>query len=178
MENTRNNQSNESQQEGSGAQQRHNGRGDNAQQDGAVQQEFSGMNQSQSAPPGKRQSAGAEQGQAPGGQAATEQEQRQSDGGKNESQFARNLSNNDQPGSDAQGNTGGANNQGNTIKDPADWVTGDQPMTGAQNSYLHTLAAEAGEQVSPELTKAEAAIKIEELQQKTGRGVSNGTEGE
>jgi hypothetical protein len=58
----------------------------------------------------------------------------------------------------------------NTIKKPDDWKTGDEDMTGAQNSYLHTLADEAGEKVSDDLTKAEAAKKIEELQKKTGRG--------
>ncbi len=60
--------------------------------------------------------------------------------------------------------------QGNTIKDPDDWVTGDEPMTGAQRSYLHTLAEEAGERVDDELTKAEASKRIDELQEKTGRG--------
>jgi len=59
----------------------------------------------------------------------------------------------------------------NTIKNPDDWKTGDEEMTGAQNSYLHTLADEAGEEVDDDLTKAEAAKKIEELQQKTGRGI-------
>lgn len=58
----------------------------------------------------------------------------------------------------------------NTIKDPENWTTGDEPMTGAQRSYLHTLASEAGEEVSDNLTKAEASRKIEELQEKTGRG--------
>lgn len=58
----------------------------------------------------------------------------------------------------------------NTIKDPDDWKTGDEEMTGAQRSYLHTLADEAGEEAPEELTKAEAAKKIEELQEKTGRG--------
>ena len=58
----------------------------------------------------------------------------------------------------------------NTIKDPDDWTTGEEPMTGAQESYLHTLAGEAGEEVEPDLTKAEASKKIDELQQKTGRG--------
>jgi hypothetical protein len=61
--------------------------------------------------------------------------------------------------------------EGNMIKDPENWVTGDQPMTGAQRSYLHTLAEEAGEPVDDELTKAEASKKIDELQEKTGRGV-------
>lgn len=56
------------------------------------------------------------------------------------------------------------------VKDPADWATGGEPMTGAQDSYLHTLAREAGEDVPDELTKAEASEKIDELQEKTGRG--------
>ncbi|WP_430780099.1 DUF3072 domain-containing protein [Actinoplanes sp. G11-F43] len=60
---------------------------------------------------------------------------------------------------------------GNAIKDPADWVTGDQPATGAQESYLHTLATEADEEVPDGLTKADASRKIDELQEKTGRGV-------
>jgi hypothetical protein len=49
-------------------------------------------------------------------------------------------------------------------------VTGGEPMTGPQESYLHTLAREAGTDVPDELTKAEASEKIEELQAKTGRG--------
>jgi hypothetical protein len=57
----------------------------------------------------------------------------------------------------------------NTIKDPDNWTTGEEPMTGAQRSYLHTLAEEAGEEVSDDLTKAEASKKIDELQDKTGR---------
>jgi hypothetical protein len=60
--------------------------------------------------------------------------------------------------------------QGNAIKDPDEWTTGEEPMTGAQESYLHTLATEAGEQVEPDLTKAEASKQIDKLQQKTGRG--------
>ena len=55
-------------------------------------------------------------------------------------------------------------------KDPADWVTGDEPMTGPQASYLQTLAREAGEAVADDLTKAQASEKIEELQDETGRG--------
>jgi len=58
---------------------------------------------------------------------------------------------------------------GNAIKNPEDWKTGDEPMTGAQNSYLHTLASEAHEEVEDDLTKAEASEKIEELRQKTGK---------
>lgn len=60
--------------------------------------------------------------------------------------------------------------ESNTIKNPDTWTTGDQPMTGAQKSYLHTLAEEAHEDVSDDLTKAEASKKIDELQDKTGRG--------
>ena len=54
-------------------------------------------------------------------------------------------------------------------KDPADWVTGDEPMTGAQRSYLYTLAREAGEQLSPDLTKAEASEHIDRLQAASDR---------
>ena len=64
--------------------------------------------------------------------------------------------------------------QGNALKDPDDWTTGDEPMTAAQRSYLHTLATEAGEEVDDNLTKAEASKKIDELQEKTGRGVTKG----
>jgi hypothetical protein len=60
----------------------------------------------------------------------------------------------------------------NTIKDPDDWKTGDEPMTGAQESYLNTLASEAGEEVEENLTKAEASKRIDELREKTGRGES------
>lgn len=59
----------------------------------------------------------------------------------------------------------------NTQKDPADWKTGDEPITGAQKSYLETLAAEAKEPVETDLTKADASRKIDELQKKTGRGL-------
>jgi len=58
----------------------------------------------------------------------------------------------------------------NTIKDPDNWTTGDEPATGAQESYLHTLASEAHEDVPEDLTKADASRKIDELQSKTGRG--------
>jgi hypothetical protein len=60
----------------------------------------------------------------------------------------------------------------NAQKDPDDWTTGEEAMTGAQRSYLHTLAQEAGEDPSQydELTKAEASKKIDDLQEATGRG--------
>ena len=59
---------------------------------------------------------------------------------------------------------------GNAVKDPENWVTGDQPMTGAQASYLQTLSEEAHEEFDPQLSKAEASKKIDELQEQTGRG--------
>lgn len=59
---------------------------------------------------------------------------------------------------------------GNTIKDPDQWTTGEEPMTGAQRSYLHTLAEEAHEEVPDDLTKAEASKQIDALQERTGRG--------
>ncbi|MEV4313071.1 DUF3072 domain-containing protein [Actinocrispum sp. NPDC049592] len=62
--------------------------------------------------------------------------------------------------------------QPNPEKDPEDWTTGDEPMTGPQESYLHTLAQEAGVQVPDALTKAEASQLIDQLQEKTGRGTS------
>jgi hypothetical protein len=48
-------------------------------------------------------------------------------------------------------------------KDPADWVTGDEPATGAQKSYLETLARQSDEEIPEDLTKAEASEKIDEL---------------
>jgi hypothetical protein len=54
------------------------------------------------------------------------------------------------------------------IKDPAEWTTGEEPMTGAQDSYVHTLARQAGEKVEDDMTKAEASKKIDELREKTG----------
>jgi hypothetical protein len=63
-------------------------------------------------------------------------------------------------------------NESNTIKDPDNWTTGDEPMTGAQRSYLSTLSEEAGEDFNENLTKAEASKRIDELQEKTGRGLA------
>ena len=63
-----------------------------------------------------------------------------------------------------------ADEKSNRIKNPDDWVTGDEEMTGAQASYLQTLAEEAHEPVELDLTKAEASKQIDRLQAKTGRG--------
>lgn len=60
--------------------------------------------------------------------------------------------------------------QSNMVKDPEEWTTGDEPMTGAQKSYLKTLSDEAKEPFDENLTKAEASKRIDELQEKTGRG--------
>jgi Protein of unknown function (DUF3072) len=60
----------------------------------------------------------------------------------------------------------------NQEKAPDEWVTKDEPMTGPQRSYLQTLCREAAEEYNENWTKAEASKKIEELQQKTGRGKS------
>lgn len=84
------------------------------------------------------------------------------------------ASSNGDAGADT-GDTIGANSPGaagTTEKDPSDWVTGDEPMTGAQRSYLDTLAREAGEQLPADLTKAEASEHIDRLQAQTGRGKS------
>jgi uncharacterized damage-inducible protein DinB len=58
----------------------------------------------------------------------------------------------------------------NLEKDPDDWTTGAEPMTAAQASYLKTLSDQASESFDDQLTKAEASKRIEELQQRTGRG--------
>jgi hypothetical protein len=58
----------------------------------------------------------------------------------------------------------------NVKKDPDEWVTGDESMTAAQASYLKTLAQEADEPVDESLTKADASKRIDELQERTGRG--------
>jgi phage tail tube protein FII len=60
----------------------------------------------------------------------------------------------------------------NLEKDPGEWKTGDEPMTGAQASYLKTLADQANEEFDENLTKAEASRRIDELQERTGRGQS------
>ena len=58
----------------------------------------------------------------------------------------------------------------NTEKDPEDWVSGDEPMTGAQASYLKTLSEEARDPqaFSENLTKAEASKRIDALKAKIG----------
>ena len=55
----------------------------------------------------------------------------------------------------------------NTQKDPEDWVTGDEAMTGAQASYLQTLSQEAGVEFDENLSKADASKRIDELPERT-----------
>ena len=59
--------------------------------------------------------------------------------------------------------------QENPQKDRSDWVTGDEPMTGPQRSYLSTLAQEAGEELPDNLTKAQASEMIDRLQKAIAR---------
>ena len=58
---------------------------------------------------------------------------------------------------------------GTPEKEPDDWVTGDEPMTAAQASYLETLSRDAGEEVPASLTKAQASRRIDELRARTDR---------
>jgi hypothetical protein len=62
------------------------------------------------------------------------------------------------------------NRDAGAIKNPDEWVTGDEPMTGAQQSYLQTLSREAGEPFDDTLSKADASKRIDALQEETGRG--------
>lgn len=68
--------------------------------------------------------------------------------------------------------------QSNMQKDPDDWVTGEEPMTGAQKSYLKTLSEEAKQPFDEHLTKAEASKRIDELQEVTGRGKDKAGDGD
>ncbi len=62
----------------------------------------------------------------------------------------------------------------NAEKDTTDWVTGDEPMTGPQRSYLNTLAQEAGREIPDDLTKAQASELIDELQGASPRLATDG----
>jgi hypothetical protein len=78
------------------------------------------------------------------------------------------------PNQNTNNQNSGSNNEAtgsNTVKNPDDWTTGSEPMTGAQRSYLKTLSDEAGEELDENLTKADASKRIDELQHKTGRGL-------
>ena len=88
-----------------------------------------------------------------------------------------NQTNNAQDGQEQKGNTGNQHQSAdihgsNTVKNPDDWTTGAEPMTGAQQSYLKTLSDEAGVDMDENMSKADASKKIDELQHKTGRGLN------
>jgi len=71
--------------------------------------------------------------------------------------------------------SGSVSPQDNPAKDPDDWTTGDEPMTGPQRSYLQTLAREAGREVDLDgVSKADASRLIDELQAVSGRGTPDG----
>ena len=69
----------------------------------------------------------------------------------------------------ANRNDGGVPDESNTIKDPDEWKTGDEPMTDAQRSYLETLCRETGEDFDESLSKADASKRIDELRQRSPR---------
>ena len=75
------------------------------------------------------------------------------------------------PGRQVENPKANPDSNSNQIKDPNDWVTGDEPMTGAQASYLKTLSEQAHdpEAFEAELDKAEASRRIEQLKEQTGR---------
>jgi hypothetical protein len=62
----------------------------------------------------------------------------------------------------------------NTVKNPDEWKTGDEPMTGAQRSYLKTLSDEAKVPFEENLTKAEASKRIDQLRQQSDRLAEDG----
>lgn len=59
----------------------------------------------------------------------------------------------------------------NTEKNPEDWVSGDDPMTGAQGSYLTTLCEEAGE--APPPTSARPTRQSESTRSRRSSGSTN-----
>ena len=75
-----------------------------------------------------------------------------------------------------QGETLGAPEpESGAVRDPEHWVTGDEPMTGPQRSYLDNLARQAGEELPADLNKAQASEHIDRLQQKVdGAGTTSG----
>jgi hypothetical protein len=83
-----------------------------------------------------------------------------------------------QPGSSTSGQQDSGEHtprdESNTVKDPNEWKTGDEPMTGAQRSYLKTLSDEANVPFEENLTKAEASKRIDELRQRSARLADGG----
>ena len=90
--------------------------------------------------------------------------------GRDRDQGSRDQGSDDQGQQSRSASHGDGSTPSNTEKDPDDWTTGGESMTGAQASYLKTLSEEAGEEFDPDLTKAEASKRIDALQGRTGRG--------
>ena len=77
------------------------------------------------------------------------------------------------PDADPKLHPPGADDASNAVKDPDNWTTGEESMTGAQASYLKTLCEEAHAEFDAGLNKAEASKRIDELRHKTGRGINH-----
>ena len=90
-------------------------------------------------------------------------------GGNRADMADSNTHSTDNTTSDPATETLGGTSDDSAVKDPEQWVTGDEPMTGAQRSYLDTLAREAGEELPADLTKAEASEHIDRLQAASDR---------
>jgi hypothetical protein len=87
--------------------------------------------------------------------------------------MSKNPTTSDNPKNDPKDDAADDAVPSNTVKDPDNWTTGEETMTGAQASYLKTLCEEAGEEFDPTLNKADASKRIDALQGKTGRGRSH-----
>ncbi len=87
--------------------------------------------------------------------------------------MSKNPTTSDNPKNDPKDDAADDAAPSNTVKDPDNWTTGEETMTGAQASYLKTLCEEAGEEFDPALNKADASKRIDALQGKTGRGRSH-----
>lgn len=87
--------------------------------------------------------------------------------------MSKNPTTSDNPKNDPKDHAADDAVPSNTVKDPDNWTTGEETMTGAQASYLKTLCEEAGEEFDPALNKADASKRIDALQGKTGRGRSH-----
>ena len=84
----------------------------------------------------------------------------------------------DQDQAPQQGETlGSSSPEPGAVRDPEHWVTGDEPMTGPQRSYLDNLARQAGEELPADLNKAQASEHIDRLQQKVD-GAGQGQQGD
>lgn len=80
-----------------------------------------------------------------------------------------NRTTNQTTGENAGETIGATGDAGALERDPSEWVSGNDPMTPAQRSYLDTLAKEAGEELPADLTKAAASEHIERLKAQLGR---------